>query len=124
MLTSHFMCVQFFHMVDIDVPAGVGAPPLNTQLDRRYTGTGSLVGSVQRKTSAVENFTNWWIFMEKTFADCSLVPPKNTTPPNFMEMLETTTVLMYAGLILHMSPTPTRSSVLQCLECSNTHAMD
>ena len=118
------MCVQFFHMVDIDVPAGVGAPPLNTQLDRRYTGTGSLVGSVQRKTFAVENFTNWWIFMEKTFADCSLVPPKNTTPPNFMEMLETTTVLMYAGLILHMSPAPTRSSVLQCLECSNTHAMD
>ena len=49
MLTSHFMCVQIFHMVDIDVPAGVGAPPLNTQLNRRYTGTGSLVGSVQRK---------------------------------------------------------------------------
>ena len=24
------MCVQFFHMVSIDVPAGVGAPPLNT----------------------------------------------------------------------------------------------
>ena len=23
-------CVQFFHMVSIDVPAGVGAPPLNT----------------------------------------------------------------------------------------------
>ena len=29
-LTSHFMCVQFFHVVSIDVPAGVGAPPLNT----------------------------------------------------------------------------------------------
>ena len=29
-LTSHFMCVQFFHIVSIDVPAGVGAPPLNT----------------------------------------------------------------------------------------------
>ena len=29
-LTSHFMCVQLFHMVSIDVPAGVGAPPLNT----------------------------------------------------------------------------------------------
>ena len=29
-LTSHFMCAQFFHMVSIDVPAGVGAPPLNT----------------------------------------------------------------------------------------------
>ena len=26
-LTSHFMCVQSFHMVNIDVPAGVGAPP-------------------------------------------------------------------------------------------------
>jgi len=24
------MCVQFFHMVSIDVPAGVSAPPLNT----------------------------------------------------------------------------------------------
>ena len=24
------MCVQFFHMVSIDVPAGVGAPQLNT----------------------------------------------------------------------------------------------
>ena len=24
------MCVQFFHMVSIDVPAGVGPPPLNT----------------------------------------------------------------------------------------------
>ena len=24
------MCVQFFHMVNINVPAGVGAPPLNT----------------------------------------------------------------------------------------------
>ena len=23
------MCAQFFHMVSIDVPAGVGAPPLN-----------------------------------------------------------------------------------------------
>ena len=30
-LTSHFMCVHIFHMVSIDVPAGVGAPPpLNT----------------------------------------------------------------------------------------------
>ena len=29
-LTSHFMCVQSFHMVNIDVPAGVGAPPLDT----------------------------------------------------------------------------------------------
>ena len=29
-LASHFMCVKFFHMVSIDVPAGVGAPPLNT----------------------------------------------------------------------------------------------
>ena len=26
------MCIQIFHMVNIDVPAGVGAPPLNTQL--------------------------------------------------------------------------------------------
>ena len=24
------MCVQFLHMVSIDVPASVGAPPLNT----------------------------------------------------------------------------------------------
>ena len=24
------MCVQSFHMVNIDVPAGVGAPPLDT----------------------------------------------------------------------------------------------
>ena len=28
-LTSHFVCVQFFHMLSIDLPAGVGAPPLN-----------------------------------------------------------------------------------------------
>ena len=26
------MCVQSFYMVNIDVPAGVGAPPLDTQL--------------------------------------------------------------------------------------------
>ena len=31
-LCSHFMCVQCFHMVNIDVPAGVHAPPLDTQL--------------------------------------------------------------------------------------------
>ena len=31
-LTSHFMCVQICHMVNVDVPAGVGAPPLDTQL--------------------------------------------------------------------------------------------
>ena len=24
------MCVQIYHMVNIDVPAGVGAPPLDT----------------------------------------------------------------------------------------------
>ena len=30
-LTSHFMCVQTFHMVDIDVPTGIGAPPLDKQ---------------------------------------------------------------------------------------------
>jgi len=29
-VTSHFVCVQSFHMVNIDVPAGVGAPPLDT----------------------------------------------------------------------------------------------
>ena len=27
------MCVQSFHMVNIDVPAGVGAPPLDTTSD-------------------------------------------------------------------------------------------
>jgi len=26
------MCVQIFHMVSIDVPAGVGAPPLDTTI--------------------------------------------------------------------------------------------
>ena len=30
--TSYFMCVQIFHMVNNDVPASVGAPPLSTQL--------------------------------------------------------------------------------------------
>ena len=30
------MCVQTFHMVNIDVPAGVGAPPLNKQLKISY----------------------------------------------------------------------------------------
>ena len=29
--SSHFMCVQIFHMVNIDVPACCGALPLNTQ---------------------------------------------------------------------------------------------
>ena len=31
------MCVQFFHMVNIDVPAGVGAPPLNTTSEHAGT---------------------------------------------------------------------------------------
>ena len=31
MLTLHFMCVHIFDMVNIDVPGGVGAPPLDTQ---------------------------------------------------------------------------------------------
>ena len=31
------MCVQFFHMVSIDVPAGVGAPPLNTTSEHAST---------------------------------------------------------------------------------------
>ena len=26
------LCVEIFHMMNIHVPAGVGAPPLNTQL--------------------------------------------------------------------------------------------
>ena len=30
-LTSHFICVQIFNMVNTDVPASVGAPPLDTQ---------------------------------------------------------------------------------------------
>ena len=30
-LCSHFMCVQCFHMVNIDVPARVHAPPLDSQ---------------------------------------------------------------------------------------------
>ena len=30
-LTTHFMCVQSFHMVNIDVLAGIGAPSLDTQ---------------------------------------------------------------------------------------------
>ena len=30
--TSYFMCVQIFHMVNNNVPASVGAPPLSTQL--------------------------------------------------------------------------------------------
>ena len=29
-LTLHFTCVQIVHMVKIDMPAGVGAPPLDT----------------------------------------------------------------------------------------------
>ena len=36
MFNFTLQCVQIFHMVNIDVPAGVGAPPLNTQLPRRY----------------------------------------------------------------------------------------
>ena len=31
------MCVQFFHMVSIDVPAGVGALPLNTTSEHAGT---------------------------------------------------------------------------------------
>ena len=29
-LTLHFMCEQIVHTVNIDVPASVSAPPLNT----------------------------------------------------------------------------------------------
>jgi len=38
-LILHFMCVQNFHMVNIDVPAGAGAPPLDTQLQMQQTCT-------------------------------------------------------------------------------------
>ena len=31
-LTSHFMCVQIYYMVNIDLPAGAGAPPLDKPL--------------------------------------------------------------------------------------------
>ena len=31
------MCVQFFRMVSIDVPASVGAPPLNTSILKEAT---------------------------------------------------------------------------------------
>ena len=31
-LTSHFMCLQICHMVNVDVPPGVGAPPLDAKL--------------------------------------------------------------------------------------------
>ena len=31
------MCVQSFHMVNIDVPAGVGAPPLNTTAEHYFS---------------------------------------------------------------------------------------
>ena len=32
MFISHFMCVQILHITNSDVPAGVGAPPLNIEL--------------------------------------------------------------------------------------------
>ena len=35
---------------------------------------------LQKKT-----FANWWIFAEKTFVDCSLMPLKDAMPPNFTE---------------------------------------
>ena len=35
-LTSHFMCVESFHGMNINVPAGVGAAPLDTQLPSGY----------------------------------------------------------------------------------------
>ena len=42
-----------------------------------------------RETFAGENFANWWIFVEKTFVDCSMVLPivplEDATPPNFGE---------------------------------------
>ena len=37
MFNSHFVCVQIFHMVNIDVPAGVGAPPLDTTSEHAGT---------------------------------------------------------------------------------------
>ena len=37
-LTSHFMCVQIFHMMTINVPANVGVPPLDTQLQLASVG--------------------------------------------------------------------------------------
>ena len=41
-----------------------------------------------RKFLWEKTFVNWLkknFFMEKTFADCSLVPPKDVLPPNFVE---------------------------------------
>ena len=35
------------------------------------------------KLSRENTFMNWQIFSEKTFMNCSLVPPTDTTPPNF-----------------------------------------
>ena len=32
MFISHFMCVQILHITNGDMPAGVGAPPLNIEL--------------------------------------------------------------------------------------------
>ena len=54
-----------------------------------------------------KTFTNWWIFVEKTFVDCSLVLPKNTTPSNFAEKtfknsLKTSKVSHYTGLVSWM----------------------
>ena len=37
-LAVHKLLVEIVHMVDIDVPAGAGAPSLDTQPNRRYTG--------------------------------------------------------------------------------------
>ena len=36
------MCVQSFHMVTIDVPAGVGALPVNTQIPPYFALTPAL----------------------------------------------------------------------------------
>ena len=44
--------------------------------------------TVKWETSMGENFRKLVenkVFMEETFADCSLVPPKDTTTPNFEE---------------------------------------
>jgi len=41
------MCLQIFHITNIDVPAGVGAPPLETRLPKFTPGKNFLLYKFQ-----------------------------------------------------------------------------
>jgi len=59
------MCVQFFHVVSIDMPAGVGAPPLNTK--NRVQG-GATTNCVRREISISVATNGPWPYLVNRFS--------------------------------------------------------